>query len=84
LIELSGYVDKAAGKKYLEDAKFILKSLSSPQYRASVGENGGFILRHSCGGVPGDAEVNVPLSYADYYIEALMRYRSINKNLKFL
>lgn len=80
LIELSGYVDKAVGKKYLEDAKIILKSLSSPRYRASVGENGGFILMHSCGGVPGDAEVDVPLSYADYYyIEALTRYRSLTK-----
>jgi hypothetical protein len=80
LIELSAYVDKAAGKKYLEDARFILKSLSSPQYRAPAGENGGFILMHSCGGVPGDAEVDVPLSYADYYyIEALTRYRAISK-----
>jgi chondroitin AC lyase len=80
LIELSAYVDKAAGKKYLEDARFILKSLSSPQYRAPAGENGGFILMHSCGGVPGDAEVDVPLSYADYYyIEALTRYRALSK-----
>jgi unsaturated chondroitin disaccharide hydrolase len=80
LIELSGYVDKAVSKKYLDDAKLILISLSSPQYRAPVGENGGFILMHSCGGVPGDAEVDVPLSYADYYyIEALTRYRALSK-----
>lgn len=80
LIELSGYVNKADSEKYLEDAKFILKSLSSPQYRAAVGKNGGFILMHSCGGVPGDAEVDVPLSYADYYyIEALTRYRAISR-----
>jgi chondroitin AC lyase len=80
LIELSGYVDKNTGKKYLQTAELILKSLSSPKYRAAVGANGGFILMHSCGGVPGDAEVDVPLIYADYYyIEALTRLDAIVK-----
>lgn len=80
LIELSGYVDKNTGKKYLQTAELILKSLSSPKYKAAVGANGGFILMHSCGGVPGDAEVDVPLIYADYYyIEALTRLHAIVK-----
>jgi hypothetical protein len=30
---------------------------------------------HSVGNMPGDSEVDVPLSYSDYYfIEALLRY----------
>jgi unsaturated chondroitin disaccharide hydrolase len=80
LIELAGYVDRRAGEKYLNAAEIMLNSLSSPEYKASVGENGGFILKHSSGGVPGNVEVDVPLSYADYYFaEALMRYRAISK-----
>ena len=38
---------------------------------------------HSVGSLPGKSEVNVPLSYADYYyIEALMRLRSLQKTQK--
>lgn len=78
LIELAGYVDDKTGRKYLKAAETMLKSLSSPGYRASAGNNGGFILMHASGGVPGNAEVDVPLSYADYYyLEALMRYRKM-------
>jgi len=43
-----------------------------------LGENGNFILKHSVGSIPGNSEVDVPLTYADYYfIEALMRYRDL-------
>lgn len=81
LIELSGYVKGKAGKEYLAAAEAMLRSLSSPQYRAAAGENGGFILKHASGGVPGNIEVDVPLSYADYYyLEALMRYRALGKS----
>jgi hypothetical protein len=60
----------------LKAAEDMLKSLSSPQYLAEKGTNGGFILKHASGGVTGNVEVDVPLSYADYYfVEALMRYR---------
>jgi rhamnogalacturonyl hydrolase YesR len=80
LIELSGYVDAAAGQKYLDIAKTQILNLSSPAYRAKLGENGNFILMHSVGSLPAKSEVNVPLSYADYYyIEALMRLRGIVK-----
>ena len=45
---------------------------------AKLGQNGNFILMHSVGSLPADSEVDVPLSYADYYfIEALMRYRKL-------
>lgn len=78
LIELAGYVDKKTGQKYLKGVEKMLKSLSSPSYTAAEKTNGGFILMHASGGVPGNVEVDVPLSYADYYyLEALMRYRAL-------
>lgn len=80
LIELATYVDSKTAGKYWKAAGAILKSLSSPEYRASPGKNGGFILMHASGGVPGNIEVDVPLSYADYYyVEALMRYKNLGK-----
>lgn len=81
LLELSEYVGKKKSQAYLLAAEKMIASLSSPKYRASVGTNGGFILMHASGGVPGDVEVDVPLSYADYYyIESLMRYQNLKSN----
>lgn len=78
LIELAGYVEGALSKKYMQAAEDMLQSLSSPAYRSAPKANGGFLLMHSSGGVPGNVEVDVPLSYADYYyVEAMMRYRAI-------
>lgn len=75
-IELSGYVSKKEQKKYHAGAVMMLRSLSSPVYRCKEGENGGFILKHSVGNLPAQSEIDVPLSYADYYyIEALLRYK---------
>jgi len=72
LFELSAYSGK--GSKYLEMANKIFDSLSSENYRAEVGTNGGFILRHSVGSLPHNSEVDVALNYADYYyLEALKR-----------
>ena len=77
LIELSGYVNKKLKKEYMSVAETQIKSLSSPAYLAKPGENGNFILMHSTGSKPENSEVDVPLTYADYYfIEALMRYRN--------
>lgn len=57
-----------------EKADRIVESLSSPAYRAPVGENGGFLLMHSVGSVPHGSNIDVPLNYADYYfLEALIR-----------
>lgn len=76
LIELSGYVSPETGKKYLQVAETQIRTLSSPEYRANPGENGNFILMHSVGSIPANSEVDVPLTYADYYfIEAMMRFR---------
>lgn len=80
LIELSNYVGKAQSKKYLKAAEDILYALSSPKYKAAIGENGNFILKHSTGGVPSYSEIDVPLTYADYYfVEAMKRYKELKK-----
>jgi unsaturated chondroitin disaccharide hydrolase len=80
LIELSGYVQPEVGKKYLGIAETQLRSLASPAYLAKPGKNGNFILMHSVGSLPGKSEVDVPLTYADYYfIEALLRYKDLIK-----
>jgi unsaturated chondroitin disaccharide hydrolase len=79
-IELAGYSDKILSEKYIYNAGLILKSLSSPAYKASKKEVGGFILKHSVGNLNAHADIDVPLPYADYYyVEALLRYRNILK-----
>jgi len=76
LLELAQYSGDAGKKQYLQVAERILRSLSSDTYLAKEGTNGGFLLKHSVGALPLKVEVDVPLTYADYYfIEALMRYR---------
>ena len=53
-----------------------LQTLSGPAYLAEKGEQGGFLLRHGVGHFPGGSEIDVPLSYADYYyVEALLRLK---------
>ncbi len=65
-------------KEYLGVAEKQIRTLASPQYLAKPGENGNFILRHSVGSLPAKSEVDVPLTYADYYfIEALLRYKAL-------
>lgn len=69
----------AAGYKSYADR--IMKSLASPAYRAELGTNGNFLLMHSVGSIPHNAEVDKPLNYADYYfLEALKRKRDIEEN----
>lgn len=76
LIELAGYVSKKERKRFRSAAARMLRALSSPRYFAAQGENGGFILQHSAGNIPAQSEMDVPLTYADYYyIEALLRYK---------
>lgn len=78
LVEMSTMVPAADGKKYLDYAEKILKSLSSDAYLAKVGENAGFILMHSTGSLPNGSEIDTPLNYADYYyMEALQRYMAL-------
>lgn len=57
-----------------------LESLSSPTYTAALGSHSGFILLHSTGNLPGGTEIDVPLTYADYYyIEALLRLKKMSQ-----
>lgn len=65
-------------KTYRRTAERQLKTLISDEYLAKVGENGNFILKHGVGNLPGNSEVDVPLSYGDYYfVEAALRYLSM-------
>ncbi|MCO5949974.1 glycoside hydrolase family 88 protein [Mucilaginibacter flavidus] len=75
LLELCRYTDKSNGVKYFNTAQSIIKTLSSSEYKAVPGTNGGFILKHSVGHFPQKSEVDVAISYADYYFaEAMKRY----------
>ena len=81
LIELSQQCPDAFGKQCLDYAEAQIRSLTSPAYLAEPGANCDFILMHSTGNLPGNSEVDVPLSYADYYyVEALMRLKELNGN----
>ena len=56
-------------------AERILRTLASPEYLAEPGTLGGFLLKHCVGNLPESSEVDVPLTYADYYfLEALSRF----------
>ena len=78
LIELSQLDKSDEAKSYLDFAEQQVRSLSSPEYLAEKGTNCNFVLKHSTGHLPGNSEVDVPLSYADYYyVEALMRLKKL-------
>lgn len=80
LYEMSTY-DIPEAKSFKEYADKIMESLSSDNYTAKLGKNGRFILMHSVGSIPHNAEVDKPLNYADYYyLEALQRKGSIENN----
>ncbi len=75
-LELGQYTKGKEKKQYVTIAEKMLRSLSSDNYRAKLGENGGFILMHSVGHLLGNSEVDQPLTYTDYYfLEALKRYK---------
>jgi unsaturated chondroitin disaccharide hydrolase len=76
LYELGGYSKEK--NMYYQKADIMLNSMAT-KYASPVGKNKGFILISSTGSKPSESEVDVPLSYADYYyLEALLR----NKVLK--
>lgn len=80
LLELSTYVGKAKSKVYFAAAETMLVNLASPAYKANLGENNHFILKHSVGAKPLKSEIDVPLVYADYYfLEGLLRYQKLKK-----
>ncbi|MDR0428971.1 MAG: glycoside hydrolase family 88 protein [Tannerellaceae bacterium] len=78
LIELSQLDKGHFGKQCLQLAEQQLRSLSSPAYLAEIGTNQCFTIMHSTGHLPGNSEVDVPLTYADYYyVEALFRFKKL-------
>ena len=78
LIELSHFVDEQKAAYFLSFAEKILRELASDKYLVAEGEKYGFLLDHSTGNKPGNSEIDVPLTYADYYfLEALMRWRAL-------
>ena len=80
LYELSTYSKK--GKQFRSAADRMVASLSK-DYRAPIGEAKGFLLLHSTGSKPSSSEVDVPLTYADYYyLEALLRMKKLNEGKK--
>ena len=75
LLELARYNSGKAKKKYIKSAAMMLQSLSK-NYKSAPGQNKGFILMHNVGHLPGNSEVDVSLTYADYYyLEAMDRYK---------
>ena len=74
-IELAGFTaDKQLSKALMKMAEKQIRTLASDEYLAQPDRNGYFLLKHSVGSYPSDTEVNVPLTYADYYfLEALLR-----------
>ena len=78
LIELSQLDPTELAPQWLALAQQQLRTLSSPTYLAGEGEQGGFIIKHGVGHHPAGAEIDVPLTYADYYyVEALMRMKQL-------
>ncbi|OJZ03359.1 glycoside hydrolase family 88 protein [Sphingobacterium sp. 40-24] len=78
LLELSQYTKGSEAVNYFNKAEIILKNLSKAPYLAPYGQNGGYILQHSVGALPLNSEIDVPLTYADYYyVEALVRYQRL-------
>ncbi|MFT6882218.1 MAG: unsaturated chondroitin disaccharide hydrolase [Marinoscillum sp.] len=73
LYELSAFAPEKK-QEYLAAADKVIESLSSPAYRAKIGENNNFLLMHSTGSKPHNSEIDVPIVYADYYfLEANLR-----------
>ena len=77
-IELSQLDPSALAPEWLALAEQQLRTLTSAEYLAAEGEQGGFIIKHGVGHHQAGAEVDVPLTYGDYYyVEALMRMKQL-------
>ncbi len=77
LFELDGFSDTRG--EYLKVAKKLLATLSSSEFLSPIGDNKGFLLKHSTGSKPKNSEVDVPLVYADYYfLESIIKNKNMN------
>lgn len=76
LLELCNYTGEK-GAKYKEYGIDVLKSISK-NYTNDGKDHRYFLLKNSVGSFPNNAEIDVPLVYADYYyLEALLRYKNL-------
>ena len=82
-VELSTLTkDAQLSKDCLAMAEKQIRTLSTEEYLAPVGSNGNFLLKHAVGSRPEKHELDVPLTYGDYYyVEALVRYAKLLKNI---
>lgn len=75
LLELTTYTSGSTKELYYNSAQFFIHYLSQPNYRTALGEKHNFLLKHGVGWFSANSEVDVPLTYADYYyLEAIIRY----------
>jgi len=76
LYELSGFVAAAERRRYRQTADAMLRALC--QHYLAEGTPNESILLHSVGGRPLGVEIDVGISYADYYfLEAIQRRRGL-------
>lgn len=79
LLELSAFAPETDAREYITVAEIILDALAGEPYKAPIGDNGGFLLRHSVTDKPGGIGVDMPAICADYYyLEALKRLKELN------
>jgi len=82
LLELSRLVtDQTEKQHYFQTAERILQTLCSPDY-LTKGKQSDSLLLHCVGSKPGGSEIDDRLIYAEYYfVEALLRYRSMKQQV---
>lgn len=74
LYELS---DFTKNRQYIKTADKIMQNIMK-MYLSPEKKNHGFLLLHATGNLPLGDEIDVPLSYADYYfLEALLRRKNL-------
>ena len=74
LVSLSEFVEGERSDNYLSAAENIVRTLASEEYLSEEGSNCGFILKHGVGFLKAGSEVDVPLTYSDYYfLEAILK-----------
>lgn len=77
LYELATYSAPSLAARYRDTADRIIASLESA-YQPQPRTMQGFLLLHSTGNYPAHDEIDVPISYADYYyLEALRRSQTM-------
>lgn len=74
LLSLSYFVDEDKSDEYRSVAERTVRTLASEEYLMRPGEACGFLIRHGIGFLKAGSEVDVPLTYTDYYfLEALLK-----------